>query len=161
MARIVGAGPIVLFTFDTAVVEATPLWMRDYWPAFFADARRTFPPLSEVSSLAEESTGRTAAIVPLPLPPDLSDLMLASGWRRPAIYLDPEVRAGISSFALGDPVAVAEGVERLRRDIQSGEWESKYGSIREQESFDAGYRFLVLSSHDRGQTAENDGSRRV
>jgi hypothetical protein len=33
----------------------------------------------------------------------MTDLFLASGWRRPEIYLDPEVRAGISSFALGNP----------------------------------------------------------
>lgn len=147
MARIVGAGPIVLFTFDTAVVEALSLWMRDYWPAFFADASSTFPPLSEVARIAEQATGRTAEIVPFPLPPDLTDLMLASGWRRPEIYLDPDVRAGISSFALGDPETVAEGVERLRRDLQSGIWEDKYGTIRQEESFDAGYRFLVLPPH--------------
>jgi ubiquinone/menaquinone biosynthesis C-methylase UbiE len=32
MARVVGSGPIVLFTFDTAAVETLSLWMRDYRP---------------------------------------------------------------------------------------------------------------------------------
>lgn len=144
MVRVVNTGPIVLFTFDTAAVETTSLWVKDYWPTFFKDARNTFPPLSEVAKLAEECTGRTAEIVPFPVPHDQMDLFMASGWRRPEIYLAPDVRAGISSFALGEPEMIMDGVERLRSDLQSGVWEQKYGTIRQQDTFDAGYRFLVL-----------------
>lgn len=144
MVRVANSGPIVLFTFDTAVVETTSLWMKDYWSTFYTDARDIFPPLFDVAKLAEECTGRTAEIVPFPVPHDQMDLFMASGWRRPEIYLDPDVRAGISSFALGEPEMIMDGVERLRVDLHSGVWEQKYGTIRQQDTFDAGYRFLVL-----------------
>ena len=35
----------------------------------------------------------------LMLPHDLTDMFFAAGWRRPEIYLNPEVRAGISALA--------------------------------------------------------------
>lgn len=146
MARVGGAGPMVLFTFDTAAVEASSPWMRDYWPSLYADARSAFPPLEQVALLAEEATGRTAEIIPFPIPPDMADLFLAAGWQRPELYLDAEVRAGISSFALGDPGAIGEGVKRLRADLETGVWEHRYGAVRQQQSFDAGYRFLRLLS---------------
>lgn len=69
---------------------------------------------------------------------------MASGWRRPELYLEAEVRAGISAFALGNPEAIAEGVEQLQTDLESGVWEEKYGAIRQEKTFDSGYRFLVL-----------------
>jgi SAM-dependent methyltransferase len=144
MSRVAGAGPIVLFTFDLAVVQASSLWMRDYWPTLYLDTHNGFPPLAEVAEIAEEATGRTAEIVPFSLPHDMTDLFMASGWRRPELYLDPDVRAGISWFAMGDPDRVTEGVERLRADLGSGAWEERYGAVRSQETLDGGYRFLRL-----------------
>lgn len=144
MVRVSDAGPLALFTFDIAVVRSMPLWMRDYWPSLFSDSDLAFPSLSEVAHLAETVTGRTAQIVPFPLPPDLADLFMVSGWQRPEVYLDGDVRAGISTFARAAADVVAEGVERLRSDLDSGRWEERYGAIRHLSEFDAGYRFLVV-----------------
>lgn len=146
MDRVSGAGPMALFTFDIEAVRTTSLWMRDYWPSLFINTRETYPPLSEVAEIAEAVTGRTARIVPFPLPPDIEDLFMVSGWQRPELYLDPDVRAGISSFALDDPVIVEEGVDRLRGDLESGRWEERHGAVRHRSEFDAGYRFLVMPS---------------
>lgn len=144
MDRVCAAGPMVFFTFDEAVVRTMPLWMRDYWPSLFTDAPQTFPALPEVAQLVETVTGRTAQIVPFPLPPDLTDLFMVSGWQRPELYLDDDVRAGISPFAMATPEAVEEGVKRLRTDLENGHWEERYGEIRNLSEFDAGYRFLVV-----------------
>jgi ubiquinone/menaquinone biosynthesis C-methylase UbiE len=146
MDRVSGAGPMVLFTFDMAAVKTTSLWMRDYWPPLFTNTRETYPPLSEVAGLAEAVTGRTAQIVPFPLPPDIEDLFMTSGWQRPELYLDGDVRAGISPFAMAAPEEVEEGVERLRNDLDSGRWEERYGAVRHLSEFDTGYRFLVVPS---------------
>jgi ubiquinone/menaquinone biosynthesis C-methylase UbiE len=147
MARIARpAAPIVLFTFDVgdqgAGFGGARMWLEDYFPSFYQDARRTFPPLGEVASLLKMATRRDVEIVPFPLPPDLTDLFLAAGWRRPEIYLDPDVQAGISSFALGDPDEIRASLERLRQDLHSGDWDVKYGAVRQRDTFDAGYRFL-------------------
>jgi ubiquinone/menaquinone biosynthesis C-methylase UbiE len=147
MARIARpAARIVLFTFDVGDqgtgFGGERLWLEDYFPSFYQDDRRAFPPLGEVASLLQTATRRDVEVVPFPLPPDLTDLFLASGWRRPEIYLDPDVQAGISSFALGDPSIISAGLERLREDLDSGDWDVKYGTVRQRDTFDAGYRFL-------------------
>ena len=40
-------------------------------------------------------------LVELPVPADCTDGFFAAYWRRPEAYLDPGVRATISTFALG------------------------------------------------------------
>ena len=70
-----------------------------------------------MAALAEEAAGNTAEVYPFRLPHDLWDNFAAAGWRRPEVYLDPDVRAGMSAFALAKPRAVEEGVGRLRRDL--------------------------------------------
>ena len=52
---------------------------------------------------------------------DLQDLFLYSGKQRPEMYLDPEFREGISTFAsLAEASEVADGLRLLDDDIQSG-----------------------------------------
>src|SRR2546428_82287 len=61
--------------------------------------------------------------------------------RGPAAYLDPHVRSGSSSFwAIGDAEA---GLQRLRRDLETGEWERRYAELLALDEYDAGYRLVV------------------
>ena len=64
-------------------------------------------------------------------------------WRRPEAYLDPDVRAGISSLAVFDDAALAPGLERLRADVASGAWHERHAALREQDEWDWGYRLFV------------------
>jgi len=53
---------------------------------------------------------------------NLEDLFLYSGKFKPALYLDPKVRANISTFALlTDESELKAGCERLAADISSGQ----------------------------------------
>jgi hypothetical protein len=56
-------------------------------------------------------------------------MFAAAGWRRPEIYLNPEVRACISSFALADASLVEKGINLLKKDLDSGRWKAKYSAI--------------------------------
>lgn len=79
------------------------------------------------------------------LPPDLSDMFLCAGWRLPEIYLNPEVRAGISAFGLAESSVVENLVKLLEADLTSKEWDAKYREIRQLKQIDVGYRFLLLN----------------
>jgi len=57
--------------------------------------------------------------------------------------LDPEIRQGMSDFALMPQSDVEKGLQRLDTDIQSGLWDSKYGDLRTLESYDVGFKFIV------------------
>jgi hypothetical protein len=80
-------------------------------------------------------------ITPVLVPHDCSDGFLYAYWRRPAAYLDPYIRSGSSSFwAIGNAEA---GLQNLRRDLETGEWERRYADLLALDEYDAGYRLVV------------------
>lgn len=141
MARIAGEGPIVFFTFDPRQIDRP--WLAEYFPSIWDAAFKAFPPLLKISELIQKHTNRDVETYVFELPHDLKDYFAAVGWRKPEIYLDPEVRSCMSAFALADQLLVAEEVDRLRLDLESNEWERKYGWLKCRDSADMGYRFLM------------------
>jgi SAM-dependent methyltransferase len=110
-----------------------------------------FPQLSEedvqgFASLAEQADALGAdRIEVVPIPWDCRDGFFSAFWRRPDAYLDPAVRAGISTMAKRSDVELAEGLARLRADIESGEWARRHADLLELDELDLGYRLLVAS----------------
>jgi SAM-dependent methyltransferase len=139
MQRVVKNGAIVLLSFD--IKFSAKIWLYDYFPFLWEEAAR-FLPLESQINLIEMNTHRRVEAIPLLLPHDLSDLFAAAAWRRPELYLNPEVRAGISSFALGNQGLIAQGLELLTADLNSGAWIKKYGDIQNLTEIDMGYRFI-------------------
>jgi hypothetical protein len=45
-------------------------------------------------------------------------------------------------LALADASIVEAGVNLLKEDLNSGQWDAKYGGIQQLREIDAGYRFL-------------------
>jgi hypothetical protein len=80
------------------------------------------------------------AVEVLRVPADCSDGFLGAYWRRPSEYLRASARAAISSFSKIDSTA---GISRLQRDLQSGRWIERYGSLLERSLLDIGYRLIV------------------
>ena len=81
--------------------------------------------------------------MPVPIPRQCLDGFLAAFWSRPEAYLDPRVRAGISTFSLISENALASGLERLRKDLESGAWSSLFGHLLSLDELDLGYRLIV------------------
>ena len=80
-------------------------------------------------------------VAPVLVPHDCSDGFLYAYWRRPQVYLDARMRSGSSSFrTIGD---AETGLQRLRQDLETGEWEHRYAELLTQEAYDAGYRLVV------------------
>lgn len=130
--RRVTRGPIVLFTFDPAVRP----WPTDYWPELATLDDERIPTLSDL-----ENWLGPLDVTAVPIPHDCSDGFLYAYWRRPAAYLDERLRSGSSSFWLIK--GVQEGMDRLRRDLESGEWKRRYADLIESDEYEAGYRLVV------------------
>jgi len=81
----------------------------------------------------------TATVHGFPLPHDLSDMNMHSGWNRPEVYLDPLARSGMSGFAMADHSEVQAGLDLLVRDLKIGKWEKHNGYLRTKESYDLGF----------------------
>jgi SAM-dependent methyltransferase len=127
---------VVLLTWDP---EANAFWLlQEYLPAIAAVDRELFPPMSAYAEAF--GPGARVEVEALPVPRDCVDGFLGAYWARPAAYLDPAVRAGISAFAY--PGAEA-GLERLAADLASGAWHSRHGDRLEADDLDVGYRLVV------------------
>ena len=55
---------------------------------------------------------------------------------------DPRIVDSLVNLLQADASIVETGVNLLKEDLDSGQWDTKYGEIRKLEAFDAGYRFL-------------------
>ncbi len=142
VARVCPDGPLVILTMDPR--EAEKFWFNDYFLEIERHVLKSFPSLNEVINIFSGVNRWSTQTVRFPLPHDLADMNMCSGWNRPEIYLDPLMRQNTSGFALASPSAVQAGITLLENDLRSGKWDELYGHLRKQDSFDAGFRFLVF-----------------
>ena len=125
---------VVLLTWDP---EAEGFWLvRDYFPEILAIDRTIFPSMQSLCTVLGP-----VAMCPVPIPSDCVDGFLGAYWQRPEAYLDPEVRAGISSFSR--LASIKPNLARLERDLASGSWERRNAHLRECSDLDVGYRLVV------------------
>ena len=142
--RIVGDGKIVIFAFEQKQIPS--FWLCDYFPYFIRDTKDTFPEIKIITEEIRQITQKNVEVIPFPLPKDITDLFAAAGWDKPELYLDANVRKGISSFAKMSREEKEKGIKQLERDLKNGNWDKKYGDLRNRESYNAGYRFLVIGN---------------
>lgn len=131
---------LVIFTIDPR--DSDKFWLTEsYFPEIVALDRGRHPALDDVAS----SLG-TCRVDRIAIPHDCVDGFLGAFWRRPEAYLDPGVRAGMSGFALLDQDVVDRGVSRLKADLESGEWERRFGHLRSLDALDLCYRLLITDA---------------
>ncbi len=95
-------------------------WLNEYFPKSLEKAAAPYARFETNSAL--RTAGFTIDKVELyEVRDDLKDWFLYCGKNKPERYLDPKVRAGISSFSTApDEDEIARGVARLEADIRSG-----------------------------------------
>lgn len=128
---------LVVLTWDHSVFRE--FWLlREYLPAASESDRMLAVPLAELAEALGEVT-----VTPIPVPHDCVDGFGGAFWRRPEAYLDPTVRAGMSLLALTPESALAEGLSRLRADLDSGAWAARHTDLLARPTLDLGYRLLT------------------
>jgi ubiquinone/menaquinone biosynthesis C-methylase UbiE len=142
VARVSPNGPLVILTMDPR--QSEKFWFDDYFPEIARHVLKSFPPLNEVIDMFSGITHWSTQVIKFPLPCDLDDKNMCSGWNRPEIYLDSVMRQNTSGFALASPSVVHRCITLLENDLKSGKWDNLNGHLRRQESFDAGFRFLLF-----------------
>ena len=127
---------MVLLTWDPA---STGFWLSEYLPDILRVDRAIFPGIDDLRAVL----GRVD-VVDVPVPHDCSDGFMGAYWRRPRAYLDPGVRAAISTFARLP--AIDDGLARLSQDLVSGAWRRRFGDLLARSSLDLGYRVVIAAS---------------
>ena len=130
---------VVVLTIDPTFARS--FWLTaEYFPAIGDWDADHFMSIQAVCAELGETT-----IDPVLVPHDCQDGFLAAFWRRPASYLDPEVRAGISTFAMIDEREREAGLRRLAHDLESGAWMARHQSLQSLDALDVGYRLIVAT----------------
>jgi SAM-dependent methyltransferase len=138
--RRVVRGPVVVFTADIEVWAR--MWLvRDYLPEIAELDRARFVTPGQVA----EALGG-GRIQPLLTPADCADGFGPAFWRRPQAYLDPGVRAGISSLVALDEETRSGGLAMLAEDLGSGRWAERNAELLGLDAFDAGHRLVVADA---------------
>ena len=138
--RRVAARRIVILTWDLTIWES--FWLiREYLPCIGEIDRARAVAIAEIIA----ALGR-AEIVPVPIPYDCQDGFHGAYWRRPQAYLDPAVRAGISTYALMSATERDAGLGRLAQDLENGVWENRHKDLLNLGEIDLGYRLIVADS---------------
>ncbi|MCJ7772150.1 MAG: class I SAM-dependent methyltransferase [Desulfobacterales bacterium] len=144
MQRICPNGPIVVFTLDPRKGEEP--WFKDYFPEIYEQDFKSFPPIDTVANTIAMNGSWAWEIKSFPLPDDLSDKNMYSAWNGPERYFDPQFRQNTSGLAKASQNIVQTGLEKLKHDMEAGIWDKKYGHLRTQKEFDAGFRFVRFGS---------------
>jgi SAM-dependent methyltransferase len=135
--RRVARDRVVVFSWDPTYRGR--MWLSaEYFPTLSWQDVREFPPLHAQAAALQ------ASVEVVPVPWDCRDGFFSAFWRRPEAYLDPAVRAGISTMARRED-ELADGIARLRADLESGEWARRHADLLDLEELDLGYRLLVAS----------------
>ncbi len=136
--RRVTRGPVAILTGDPEKLDR--FWLAEYAPEVITTEARRYPPLSVFAAAAD---GAIEAIdVPIPL--DCRDGFNEAYYGRPEMLLDPRARRACSAWSFVAPETVA-GFERdLKRDLDSGAWDAKHGTLRSQPAFYGSLLLIVL-----------------
>lgn len=121
--RTLDSGSFVIFT--GLAEQMRNYWLCHYFPEMMARSIEKMPSESQIRVALSRSGFKSVTVAPFFVTNDLQDLFLYSGKHRPDLYLDPAVRANISSFANLVPRAELEnGLARLAAELQSGAFAS-------------------------------------
>ena len=131
--RRVTRGPVVLLTYDPS---ARGFWLADYIPELVTLDDRQMPGITDYAKWLG-----SVEITAVPIPHDCTDGFLCAYWRRPAAYLNPKVRAAMSSFHAIDGISSA--LEKLENDLDTGRWAQRYSDLLKLDECDCGYRLVT------------------
>jgi len=119
MFRVINKGRAVILTAYPEQMQG--YWLNEYFPRAMRRAMQQMLSKTALFGCLESVGFQQIVDETFTVYPGLQDLFLQSGKHKPEIYLRPEVRAGISTFAnLASEDEVLEGCRRLNQDIRSG-----------------------------------------
>jgi SAM-dependent methyltransferase len=136
--RRVARRTVVILTYDPRV--SGEMWlMKDYFPEVAELDHRIFPLPERII----EWLGGKAATFTVPITFDTPDWHLGSFWAHPERVLDEDARNATSGFARAAPDVVKRVVAAVRRDLDDGTWDARYGHLRQLREYDGGLRLIV------------------
>jgi SAM-dependent methyltransferase len=134
--RRVSRGPVVILTFDGDALDR--FWLAHYAPELIEAERRRYPSIDHILQVL----GGTATEKVVPIPADCPDGFTEAFYARPEEFLNPAVRKSQSAWGFVSPEDQQRPMDMLSRDLDSGEWDRRYGHLRSQSTFEGSLRLV-------------------
>jgi SAM-dependent methyltransferase len=135
--RRVSRGPVVILTFDGTALDR--FWLADYAPELITAEHTRYPAIDHVC----EQLGGDTTVTAVPIPIDCVDGFTEAFYARPERFLDATVRRSQSAWGFISAAAADRAVAKLRTDLESGEWDRRYGALRSQPEFVGSLRLIT------------------
>jgi SAM-dependent methyltransferase len=137
--RVMATGNFVLFT--ATPEQMMSYWLAEYFPEAISRSAEQMPALELVEDALSEAGFRSITTEDYFVQEDLQDFFLYSGKHRPAMYLDTNVRSGISTFSLlASKTEIETGCGKLEADIKQGRIKDV---IKKYEHSGGDYKFVI------------------
>ncbi|TWI77982.1 methyltransferase family protein [Lacibacter cauensis] len=135
--RRVTKGQVIIMTFDPA--ELDNFWNVHYFPELIEVEKARYPTIDFIKN----SLGGNCEVVAIPIPLDCVDGFQEAFYGRPEAFLEKEVRLSQSAWGFLPKGVEEKLVQSLQDDLQSGEWDKKYGHFRTQPTFTCALRLII------------------
>jgi SAM-dependent methyltransferase len=135
--RRVTKGNIVIMTFDP--LELNKFWLSHYVPELMGHESKRFCTIASICQMLGEHT----AVSTIPIPIDCMDGFTEAFYARPEAFLNPDVRKAQSAWAFVDSATEQRAVQTLSKDIESGEWDRRFGHFRSMPTFEGALRIIT------------------
>ena len=135
--RRVTKNQVVLMTFDPDALDK--FWNATYFPELIEVERQRYPKIDRIV----KALGGKTEVLEIPIPLDCVDGFQEAFYGRPEAFLEKEVRKSQSAWGFLPAGLEEKLVENLANELQSGEWDRKYGHFRTQENFTCALRLIV------------------
>ena len=124
----------------TTALQMEGYWLNHYFPKTLKNSMIKMPDREIIEECAKSVGMKIEQAVNYNVKDDLQDQFLYIGKNKPEVYLDPQVRSGISSFSsFANAEEVEIGLAQLQEDIKSGKVKSVMESYK---SLNGDYLFL-------------------
>ncbi len=114
-------------------------WLAEYAPEMISVEARRYPSMSVIT----EALGCMTCISNVPIPLNCTDGFGEAYYGRPERLLEAGARLANSAWSFVDQEVERRFVQNLTRDIESGAWDARYGSLRTQPHFEGSLRLIV------------------
>lgn len=135
--RRVTSAAVVVFTFDPEALGRQ--WLAAYSPEVLAVERARFPTIDTVAG----ALGGSIEVRVVSIPRDCTDGFGEAFYARPERFLDPDVRRCQSGWSKVDHAAERRFVDTLTDDLESGEWDRRYGHLRAEPESRVAVRLVI------------------
>lgn len=135
--RRVTKNQVIIMTFDPEALKE--FWNYHYFPELVAVEQARYPTIDRIKN----ALGGSCEIVKISIPLNCCDGFQEAFYGRPEAFLNKEVRLSQSAWGFLSDDLEKELVRRLQEDLETGEWDRKYGNHRTEPFFTGALRLII------------------